>query len=88
MEAIQSPFKVTKRVKQKTASYILASFFHARFLSALEKIKRLLAFFFTLFSRAFRAKYLWAVPFFLYVPVPSDAIKTVEVFCYMEKHNA
>ena len=45
MEAIHAPYKVTKRVKQKTASYILTSFFHARFLSVFEKIKRLLAYF-------------------------------------------
>ena len=42
-----------KGKKKKTASYILTSFFHARFLSAFEKIKRLLAFFNAFFNALF-----------------------------------
>ena len=47
---IHAPFKGTKRVKQKTASYILMSFFRARFLSAFEKIARVFALLLTRFS--------------------------------------
>ena len=47
---IHAPFKGTKRVKQKTASHILMSFFRARFLSAFEKIARVFALLLTHFS--------------------------------------